>query len=157
MTTANDIKKVNKNLKKVLFDITNKKQMKKLGNLTIGLVHDRVRNKGKGIARPEGNRRTLKKVTEKYALWRAKQDNKHSQAATGRKSNLTFTGDMLDDMQLVELDKNHFKIGYGNDENQDKSDHQHAQGRQFLYLGKSELKLLKDAYDKTVGKIVKKS
>jgi len=157
MTAANDLKKFGKKLKKVVFDVTSKKEMKILGNLTIGLVHDRVRNKGQGVAKPEGGRRALKKVSDKYAIWRQTQPELHSKAASGKSCNLTFTGEMLDDMQLIELDKKHFKIGYGQEENQDKSDRHHATKRPFLYLAKPELKLLKKAYDLRVNKIVKKS
>jgi len=156
MAARNDIKKVDKNLKKTLFKITNAKQMKKLGMLTIGLIHDRTRNQGKGVTKPEGNRRKLKKVTQKYSEWRSKQPDLHPKAAKGTDSNLTFTGDMLDNMIVEKATKNGFKIGHSTEEDADKTVHQHAAGRKYLFLGKVEVKQLRDKYDEIVRGIVKK-
>ena len=156
MAAKADINKFDKKMKKSLFKITSRKQMEQLGNLTIGLIHDRTRNSGKGVGKPNGNRTTLKKVSKKYAKWRETFKDKHPKAASGLKSNLTLTGDMLDDMQLIDLSKSKFEIGYGDSDNQDKSDYQHAKGRRFLFLGRAELKQLALEFDKQVRKITSK-
>lgn len=160
-TTVKGVDKFNSKLKKTLFKITSKKQMEKLGNITIGLIHDRTRNKGQGVKTPNGYVKKLKKVSPSYAKWRANQKNKHSDSAVGNDSNLTFTGEMLDSLQVVKATKSKLKIApTGKDENgvsnQGKSDYQHSEGRSYLYLGKKEVKQLFDKFEDELGKITSK-
>lgn len=156
MAAKDDLRKFNNKAKKALFKISSAKQMKELGKLTIGLIHDRTRKQGKGVSKPEGNRTKLKPVSKKYAQWRRKQPDLHPQAAKGIASNLTFTGDMLDNMIVESATKNGFKIGHSTEEDAEKTIHQHNAGRKYLFLGKVEVKQLRDKYNEVVGKEIKK-
>lgn len=155
MTAKKDLNKFKKDAEKTLFKITNATQMKKLGQITIGIIKKRTRNTGRGVHKPEGNRVKLKKVTPKYAEWRKKQKDKHPRAARGLKSNLTLTGAMLDKMAITKANKKKLVIGHKDKLNQRKSAAQHEQGRAFLFLGKVEVRELLVSYNKKIGKFIK--
>jgi hypothetical protein len=155
MATPTGLKKFDSSMKRALFKISSKAQMTQLGNLTIGLIHDRTRNKGLGVKKPEGNRTKLKKVSKKYAEWRSKQPDLHPSAASGTASNLTFTGDMLDNLVVKTATKSRLEIGHLKDKDAKKAIAQHAAGRQFLFLGKVEVRQLLDKFNEVVNKISK--
>jgi len=156
MAKKSNAKQVAKQLAKALDKVVTKKNMKLIGNKTIEIIVDRTRGEGKGVKNQFGYRKTLKKVSPKYAIWRQSQA-RHPDAANGMDSNLTFSGEMLDRLKLTKLTKDFFNIGWSDKKNQDKARNQSAQGREFIRLAKSEvttiIKFISDLYKKDLGKV----
>jgi hypothetical protein len=154
--TDRDLKKFSRDLTKLFSSIESKKEMIALGNDSIDIIVDRTRGDYKGVANVGGNRKTLKEVTKKYAEWRRKQKVRHPDGAKGRRSNLTFTGEMLDKLSVVKASKSNVTIGHKDKKNAAKTEGQEAQGRPYLYLGRSEIAALLKLYDKTVSRYARK-
>lgn len=134
-----------KKLDDVFDKITDSDQMRDFGNKSIEIIVNRTRYEGKGVPAQFGNRKTLKKVTEKYSKRRAKMKGKHPDAASGRASNLTLTGEMLDKLMVIKATKREVIIGWKQKKQGEKASGQADQGREFLFLGSAEYKeLLKD-------------
>lgn len=150
------VKVDNRNLKrrfKALNDrINSTRDRKEVGFFIISTIRDRTRKKGKGVARAGGRVRTLKPVTKQYAKWRKKQ-KRHPQAASGRKSNLTFSGKMLNDLIVKRATKTQLLIGFRTQLSEDKAEWQSDQGRPFMFLSRGEIqKTTEFIKDKILGK-----
>ena len=133
-----DKRRLDRRFKKLTQNIESSSQMKKLGGFIIKTIRERTRGDGKGVKRPDGNRRKLKEVSKRYALWREKQSDKSVEAAKGRDSNLTFSGKMLDNLIIKKATKTELFIGFRGKLNEDKAQAQHDMGRAFMFLGKVE-------------------
>lgn len=119
--------------------ISTPQAMRKLGRYVIKTIRERTRGQGKGVGRPGGNATKLKRVSDKYAKWRARQA-RHPEAASGTSSNLTFKGTMLDSLIIKNATKNSLFIGFRSQKQQDKADGQAEQGRRFMFLSGKEIK-----------------
>ena len=156
MAKKSNAKEVARKLAKLIHKVTTVKNMKLLGQETVEIIVDRTRNEGKGVKNQFGNKKTLKPVTANYAKWRRSQ-KRHPKAAKGRKSNLTFSGNMLDSLKVIKATKQAFNIGWSDQENRAKAAGQSAQGREFIRLGKAEVnKLIKFVSD-LLNKEIRKS
>jgi hypothetical protein len=113
--------------------------MRKLGAFVILTIRDRTRGKGQAVLQPNGRASQLKRVTPEYAAQRAKMKNRHPQAATGTRSNLTATGVLLDSMVLKRVSSSELFIGFRNRREGLKAEGQERQGRRFLVLSGSEI------------------
>lgn len=154
--TDRDINKFKRDMDKFFSKITSSKQMKKIGKEAIDIVVKRTRADMKGVVKPGGNRKTLKKVTKKYAKQRAKVRNRLRSAARGLNCNLTLRGTMLNNLSVIKATKKKLAIGHTGRKNQLKTINHHATGRQYLFLGKVEIRKLTEIYDKQIGKSAKK-
>lgn len=124
---------------KILLNINSKEAMQRLGIYVIAAIRRRTRGQGKGVARPGGPETKLRKVSDKYAKWRLKQP-RHPEAATGKASNLTQTGKMLDAMQIKRATRTELFIGFRNQRESDKAEWVAEAGRPFLFLSGKEIK-----------------
>jgi len=124
---------------KILLNINSKAAMQRLGIYIIAAIRRRTRGQGKGVATPGGPANKLLKVSDKYAKWRLKQ-TRHPEAATGRSSNLTQTGKMLDAMQIKQATETQLFIGFRNQRESDKASWVAEAGRPFLFLSGKEIK-----------------
>lgn len=124
---------------KIIAQINSPEQMRKLGGFVISTIRTRTRGQKQGVSRPGGNASKLRRVTDKYAKWRVKQQ-RHPEAASGRSSNLTFSGKMLDSMIVKSATRNQLFIGFRSQREADKSVWQEEQGRRFLVLSRKEIK-----------------
>lgn len=124
---------------KIIAQINSPEAMRNLGGYLIQTIRKRTRGEAKGVSVPGGNAARLRRVTDKYAKWRAKQQ-RHPEAATGRASNLTFTGKMLDAMILKRATTSQLFIGFRSQNEADKAVWQKKQGRRFLVLSGEEIK-----------------
>jgi len=123
---------------KIVKQVDSPEIMRRLGNYLIGVIRERTRG-GRGVKRPGGNPSKLKSVTLPYAKWREKQD-RHEEAATGRSSNLTFSGKMLDSMIVKRATVSSIFIGFKTQKEENKAGYQEAQGRRFLVLSGKEIR-----------------
>lgn len=124
---------------RVIEQVNSAEAMRNLGGFVIRTIRNRTRGDGKGVPSPGGNAVRLRRVTDKYAKWRQKQP-RHPDAATGRSSNLTFKGKMLDAMIVKKATKSQLFIGFRTQKEADKSVWQEEQGRRFLVLSGKEIK-----------------
>lgn len=124
---------------KIIERINSPTAMRNLGGYLIQTIRKRTRGEGKGVSVPGGNAVKLRRVTDKYAKWRTKQQ-RHPEAATGRSSNLTFKGKMLDAMIVKTASRSKLLIGFRTQFEADKSVWQEEQGRRFLVLSGKEIK-----------------
>jgi hypothetical protein len=124
---------------KIIERINSPTAMRNLGGYLIQTIRKRTRGEGKGVSSPGGNAVKLRRVTTKYAKWRVKQQ-RHPEAATGRSSNLTFKGKMLDAMIIKTASRSKLLIGFRSQKEADKSVWQEEQGRRFLVLSGKEIK-----------------
>lgn len=138
MAVSVDTRRLQRRIKKLVDRIESSKERKRLGGFIIKTIRDRTRKKGQGVARPGGRARRLKPVTAQYAKWRVRQ-RRHPEAATGRKSNLTFSGRMLNDLIVKRSTKSQLLIGFRTQKSEDKADGQADQGRKFMFLSRGEL------------------
>jgi hypothetical protein len=113
--------------------------MRKLGAYLIVTIRDRTRGKGQAVLSPGGRASQMKRVSPEYAAQRAKMKNRHPQAASGTKSNLTATGALLDSMLLKRVTAGELFIGFRNRKEELKAEGQERQGRRFLVLSSQEI------------------
>ncbi len=122
---------------KIIAQVSSPEAMRLLGGYVIKVIRNRTRGEAKGVRTPGGNATALKKVSSKYAKWRLKQP-RHPEAATGRTSNLTLTGKMLDAMIIKTATKSSLLIGFRSAREAQKAVWQEEQGRRFLVLSGKE-------------------
>lgn len=139
MATLEGVGSVERAFSKIIAQINSPEQMRKLGGFVITTIRTRTRGQKLGVSRPGGNPARLRRVTDKYAKWRERQ-RRHPEAATGRSSNLTFSGKMLDSMIIKRATRQELFIGFRNQRESDKSVWQEEQGRRFLVLSAKEIK-----------------
>ena len=152
-TTKQQIDKFNKSVAKMMVKVTNKKTMKELGEITLDVVVERTRGKGKGLDANGATLKKLKPVKPEYAKWRKKQQ-RHPDAARGKQSNLTFKGDLLDELKVKNLKRKVFTLGWSKKKQRDKAKGQEEQGRPFLFLSTKEINLISKKLDEIIAKAV---
>lgn len=141
MTKSNgaDTREVRKLFADITKRLSSPELMRKLGAYVILTIRDRTRGKGQAVLTPGGRASQLKRVTPEYAARRAKMKNRHPQAATGTRSNLTATGALLDSMLLKRVSATELFIGFRTKLSDQKAEGQERQGRRFLVLSGSEI------------------
>jgi len=144
-----------KNMKKAIAKSLNKGNMKDLGELVVDTIVARTRYKGQGVDGSGNRARKLKNVSPKYAKWRKKQ-KRHADAATGKKSNLTFSGDMLDSVKVTSAKQRTFEVGFSDKDEANKAKWNAEKGRPFLHLTGREINLITKELNSKINKNVKK-
>lgn len=135
--TASD--QVQSAFSKILEQINSPAAMQRLGIFIIQKIRKRTRGEGRGVPTPGGTASKLRRVTDKYAKWRLKQP-RHPEAATGRASNLTQSGKMLDALMIKRASKTSLFIGFKTQKEQDKAQFVEEGGRRFMVLSGKEIK-----------------
>jgi hypothetical protein len=138
MAITVDKSELEKQFNKLIKNAKSNDPLKRLGFYVIKTIQTRTRKKGQGVARPGGNRRKLKPVSLEWAIRRATLQ-RHPEAATGSRSNLTFKGTMLDSMQIKQASRGQLFIGFKNAKEEAKAEGNEDRGRPFMYLGKVEI------------------
>lgn len=97
------LRTLNKQLKKAItLDLAKPSQMRFLGTEAIKLIVKRTRN-GFGVEADGQPSRRLLKLADSYVNYRRQNRFRLHPSATPRKSNLTFTGQMLDSFQIRQV------------------------------------------------------
>lgn len=122
------------------------KVMKSLGLEAIDIVLERTR-KGFGVKRTGGNRRKLKPLSKRYIEFRRKNRSRLGKAGRITKSNLTFTGQMLESVKIIKSRNGVLEIGPSGirddrKRNADVGRWVTQQGRPFMNLGRAEISSL---------------
>jgi len=136
---AVDKRRLDARIDRLLKKVKDPKIFRKFGGFVIQTIRIRTRGRGKGVPRPGGREKNLKQVGSKWAKRRLKFE-RHPEAATGRRSNLTFKGTMLDNMIIKRSDKSGVLVGFRNIKEEKKADGQAEQGRVFLNLSGKEIR-----------------
>jgi len=115
----------------------------KLGLEAIDMVVERTRN-GFGVRKTGGNRRTLKPLSDRYIEFRSKNRGRLDRRTSPSKSNLTFTGQLLDSVRILKSTDGRFEIGPSGRRNDRKRNADVGrwvteQGRPFMNLGRAEI------------------
>ena len=139
MTVKVDSSQLKRRFKNLLNKIEDRDTFRALGFFVISTVRERTRKKGQGVKNAGGRASKLKIVSKAWAKRRVKEQ-RHPEAATGRKSNLTFKGTLLDSMIIKRADKRGLFIGFKNVKQEDKAEGQANQGRVFMNLSGKEIR-----------------
>ncbi len=117
MTTKADMRKFQAAMDRVLKDVSSPAAMREIGNEAADRIRKRTRL-GKGVAAPGADPIPLKPLSDSYKDARKKQrgnKGKLSSFTSAGKSNLTFTGQMLDSLRVLTQSASSVVIGlYGN-------------------------------------------
>lgn len=140
MTVKVDDRKLQKKLKDLNDALTSKKSQFLMGKYLVDLIVERTRGKGQGVKQTGANASKLKNVSLEWAERRAKAKGKHPEAASGRKSNLTFRGHMLNNLNVLSVGTSKgLIIGFPDPLQAEKAEGNEARGRPFMYLSKGEI------------------
>lgn len=146
MAAREDLKKVIKRMNGLFRGRnkqTQKKLLKSMGLETIDIIVTRTR-RGFGVKRTGGNRRKLKKLSPGYIKHRQRNRNLLSRFTSPGKSNLTFTGQMLESVKIIKANDSEFILGPSGrrsdgKRNADVGRWVTEQGRPFMNLGRKEI------------------
>jgi len=161
MAAELDLKKFLSRFKSVFKQTQSQRVLKALGKQSIFLIKKRTRL-GYGVRRDYGKKKKLIGLSENYVQYR--KDNKQllNKFTRPSRSNLTFTGQMLDSMKIRKIKRGRLTIGpYGrrrgeNLTNQKLAQYVEQNGRPFNHLSQLEIKQLQRFYRKTFGDLVNK-
>lgn len=162
---AADVDKFFKQIKVTLEKATNEKTLRILGNEAVRLIKLRTRL-GYGVSQVGGKRQRLTKLKESYK--KVRKDNRGELSSETRpgKSNLTFSGQLLDSMKVIKIRNRQVIVGpqgrrksiLGQKRilNQDLARFVTEKGRPFMPLSDLEIKKLDRFYRNRFGDLVNK-
>lgn len=153
MSTKQDIKKLLAKLVDIQEELTKKSSMEDLGEEAAELIRKRTRL-GYGVEKQGGSKKKLKKLSPSYKEMRKK--HKPAGPTTAAKSNLTYSGEMLDDLQAVKAKEGTVEVGFKNKDAKDKAGWV-SKDRPFNNLSKAEKKQLQQLLKEKLEKAIKKS
>lgn len=115
------------------------------------LIVNRTRGEGKGVKKQGGNKYTLAALAESTKRRRKSLKSLHSQTSYDT-SNLTMTGDLLDSITAT-FSNGVITVKVGND--QVKKAGEVEKVRPFMFLSKSELKIISNKLVELITKEIK--
>lgn len=144
-----------KNLQKAIDEVTDKRNMDELGESLVKDIKKRTKV-GVGADKPGGSSKKLKKLADSTKKSRRAKKSKGllSGSTTPAKSNLIETGDMVDSIHHAAKD-GLITIDVDNDQ-VDKVEYNADNGREFLYLGKGQVKAVEKDLEKQLIAELKK-
>lgn len=151
------------NLQVTIDEAINKKSLMMVGRFVVEMIRQRTR-RGYGVEKIGARLNRLKKLDKKYVEYR-KTQKLHKETSPG-KSNLTFTGVLLDSLTVKETqktkDEGSFVIGANNRArkggitNDDLAKFVQEQGRPFMGLAKSELDKIDRYINTNISSVIKR-
>lgn len=142
-----DIKKLNKKLKKIREGL--KGEVLETAEEASVLIKNRTRN-GFGVDDHGKPKKKLKKLSPSYK--EARQRDNPPGPTTPAKSNLTYSGDMLDDLEAVKKGNDKAQIRLGTQDSKEKAKHV-SEDRPFLNLSKDELEEVRKSLSEKLKKL----
>jgi len=137
-----------------------REQMRRLGQFTVDIVVKRTRL-GYGVSAGFGEKSALKKLSEKY-IQKRKRFKGLSNTTTPSRSNLTFTGQMLRSVQVIEAVDGRVRFGPtgnrdgGGPTNAEVASYQEAQGRPFNRVSELEYQQVLREFKREFGDLLNK-
>lgn len=150
-----------KNLRRGVGDTFTKRQMQAYGELAIEAIVKRTRQ-GFGVNRTGGKSRRLKPLSESYIEQRKRKRSQLDSTTSPRRSNLTFTGQLLRSMRVKKVTNR--KVVWGPNKrrrrggltNERLGEIVAEQGRPFNFLAKTDIARLVKVVDKYLQRQMKK-
>lgn len=146
-----DITSMFKKLIKLRDKMTSKTNLQETGDFAVDLIKKRTRA-GFGVSEHGSRKSKLDPLSDSYKKVRKK--NKPKGPTTPSKSNLTHSGDMLDDLE-AKASKGSASIGFSSKKSEDKAEWV-SDKRPFNNLSKQEQKQIVQKLDKKAKEIIKK-
>lgn len=140
-----------KKLKLLRDTMTNKVNLQGTGDFAADLIKKRTRL-GFGVDKHGGRKSKLAPLTDAYKKQRKR--HKPKGPTTPSKSNLTNTGDMLDDIEAKVETGGDIKIGFSKKKNKDVAKWV-SKKRPFNFLSSPELKQIKNYLNELAKKLLK--
>ena len=155
MATYKTMKALFKSIDKIVDELVDKTNMKKVGKEAKEMVQKRTRL-GYGCTE-DGKKYKLSTVphSPEYTKWRKKHRGRLSSTTSPKKQNLTLSGEMLDDMDYTAED-NEVEIGFKSSKMEDRAQYNTDNDRPFMNLTKQEQKRITQFIQKLADKIIKK-
>lgn len=138
MSAEQDMKEFTTKVQDTIDKALNRRALRNLGEMIADMIRQRTR-KGYGVSRFMGPKQRLKRLSPSYIKQRKRM--RLSPFTSPRKSNLTKTGAMLEDLRprYIQAGRNKsFKISFNKGFSKDKAGWAVEKGRPFNNLSKSE-------------------
>ena len=154
MSAKTDLKNFFTKLKRATRQAQSKPQLKSLALEAIRLITVRTRL-GYGVEKPLGQRSKLRPLSPNYINFRSKS-SKLSSMTTAKRSNLTFTGQLIDSLDIITSKSGGVTIGpkgrrSDGESNANIAKFQAEQGRVFMNLSRLEFQQLLRFYRRQFG------
>jgi|LakMenEpi03Aug12_release.lakeMendotaPanAssembly.Ray.scaffolds.fasta_scaffold259405_1 hypothetical protein len=147
-----DLAKFDKKLKKILDEASGPKALDFLGNIAADIIRKRTR-KGFGVKKNGGRLEVLDKLSRSYIKFRRRNSSRLSAFTSPGKSNLTFTGEMLNGLISKRSGKS-VTITFDSSRNRKVAGYVSVK-RPFLFLSIDEIGQLVKTYDKYFAGLVR--
>lgn len=162
MSAANDITNFVKSIFNVFDRFEEHKEMRAVGEHAADLIRVRTRL-GYGVPDQGEARQKLKKLSQKYMLFRGKKSDELYEDTTPKRSNLTFTGQLINSLKVKKVKKGEVIVGPSGKRsgesltNEKLAEYVEDAGRPFNYLSNLEVKKVERFVRKTFGDLVKRA
>lgn len=140
-------------ISKALDEATTVERMQDIGDDLAEQIRVRTRL-GNGLGKNGGEPSKLKKLSKEYIEQR-KTNKELSEFTTPTKSNLTLTGEMLDELKAT-ADKDKITLSFDSQFSKDKARWNDEKGRPFLYVSRVQVERLKNSLEKKITELLKK-
>lgn len=154
MANKDPFKKAFKNVEDIVKEVSKPKNLQTIGNTAVDIVRKRIRL-GYGCD-ASGKRTKLKGLKDSYKKVRKKGKGKLSKSTTPAKSNLTFTGKMLNSMRAYLGKPGEIVISFAKKYSLRKAQWVTENGRAFMGLTKQEQKRMTKEVSALIYTIIKK-
>ena len=150
-----------RNLRRGVGDTFTKRQMAAYGELAIEAIVARTR-KGYGVRRTGGSQQKLKPLSRSYIEYRKRNRSRLDSTTSPRRSNLTFTGQLLRSMRVKKVTNRRVVWGpnkrrrRGGLTNERLGEIVAEQGRPFNFLSKTDIDRLVKVIDKYLQRQMKR-
>jgi hypothetical protein len=139
-------------LEKAKKEITSSENLQKIGSDLAEQIKVRTRL-GNGLAENGGEPDKLRPLSEPYI--KERKVTQLSQFTTAKKSNLTLTGQMLDEI-VAKIANGIITITFKSQESKDKARWNTDKGRPFLSISRVQIERLTNALNKQLSEAIKK-
>jgi hypothetical protein len=147
-----DLAKFDKKIKKLLDEASNQKTLDFLGSIAVDIIRNRTRE-CYGVKKNGGRRQGLANLSPSYIKFRRRNSSRLSAFTSPGKSNLTFTGEMLNGLISKRSGKS-VTITFDSSRNRKVAGYVSAK-RPFLFLSIDEIGQLVKTYDKYFAGLVR--
>ncbi len=139
--------------KKALEETVSPQLLQKIGDDFVDQIRTRTRL-GNGLDKNGGEPSKLRPLSKPYVEQRKTMANL-SPLTKSNKSNLTLTGDMLDDLKATVQDDK-ITISFKEQFSKDKARWNTEKGRPFLFISRVQIERLKNSIEKNIAALLKK-
>lgn len=158
MSADRDLKRIRLAIEKAIKRSLSPTQMRKLGKLAIKIIQQRTR-RGFGVKKSGAPRRRLKPLSREYI--RRRRRARLSRFTSAKKSNLTFSGQLLSLMRATVKKPGSVTINFDKRRRDGRKNSEIAEAvskeRPFNNLSKVEIRALVESYDRTLQRTLDKA